>query len=445
MRKMRILELGIFAALLIGVTGCGAIMNNVPTSSGDVSSSSETSESSSSSSEINPSTPVAGGVPAETHSNVPNAYYFDSIPYFDKTEDGSYYVKNTYKNGGINHKEYNVNNGKDFKVLKQKNNFDLYVPRSLDKNANNTVVLFIHGGAWISGLKRDVNPYVHEFANRGYISATLKYTLLNADMNDTSLSVFRDLDEIDACINSIKLALEDLHFDTSKVNIAIGGASSGAHLTMLYTYSRGDNCPLPIKFIVNAVGPVDIKSEGWKCFNGNIEEALAPEDALSYSKIEAQKAAGNLGTLPIAGQKDEDKNQIYWNEYQTLRISNGMCGLPFSLDTVKAASENKQDISDTSNEAYVSMSKANGGQDLLSVTYWMNKSATKYPMVCAYAGKDSIVGIAQYARLEKAMDDNGVDHDYVYFRNANHTDISKEFDETHYKQFVGYIIARLEA
>ena len=66
-------------------------------------------------------------------------------------------------------------------------------------------------------------------------------------------------------------------------------------------------------------------------------------------------------------------------------------------------------------------------------------------MVCAYAGMDSIVGIAQYARLEKAMDDQSIDHDYIYFRDANHTDISKEKDETHYNQFVAAILARLAA
>ena len=442
MKKRRILELTAFTALLIGVSGCGFIMNNVPTSSSD--NSSEAESSSSSSSEIDPSAVIAGGVVAQTHPNVPNAYYFHSIPYYSyEDEEGNHFVTNTYKEGGINHHEYNVNNGEDFHETTQKNNFDLYVPRALDKTANNTIVLFIHGGAWISGLKTDVNPYVHEFANRGYIAATLKYTLLNSDMNDDSLSVFRDLDEIDACIDDIKTCLEELKFDTSKVNIAIGGASSGAHLTMLYTYSRGASCPLPIKFIVNAVGPVDMKSEGWKAFTGNIEASL--DAGLSYSAIEAQKAAGNLSVLAIAGQKDEEKNQIYWNDYQTLRIANGMCGLPFSLETVKEASDNKQDITDPTNEAYVSMSKINGGQDLLSVTYWINKTTEKYPMVCAYGGMDAVVGIAQYARLEKAMDDQSIDHDYIYFRNANHTDISKDKDETHYNEFVSAILTRLAA
>ena len=174
----------------MGVSGCGFIMNNNTSSSSENSAESE----SSSTSQIDPSAVVAGDVIAETHSNVPNAYYFHSIPYYSyEDEEGYRYVANTYKEGGANYHEYNVNGGEDFLVSKQKNNFDLYVPRTLDKNANNTVVLFIHGGAWISGLKTDVNPYVHEFANRGYISATLKYTLLNADMNDDGVVDVRDI------------------------------------------------------------------------------------------------------------------------------------------------------------------------------------------------------------------------------------------------------------
>ena len=91
------------------------------------------------------------------------------------------------------------------------------------------------------------------------------------------------------------------------------------------------------------------------------------------------------------------------------------------------------------------MLKAGGGEDLVSVTYWMTGSTRKYPVVCAYAGKDSVVGIAQFAKLEDAMIENYIPYDFVYFRNGNHTDITKEKDETKYNEFVNKILTRLAA
>ena len=385
-------------------------------------------------SEEDPDAVKAGGVVGKEIEEVPNALCFKSISY---ATDGS--ILNTYKVGGVNHTEYNVNNGEDYSSTKSKNNYDLYVPNSLNRDEKHTVILFIHGGAWVSGFKTQVNQYVFEFANRGYITATIKYSLLKRTMDDSSLSIFRNLDEIDACIKSIKSALNDLHFDTSKTNLVIGGASSGSHLAMLYAYSRGHSSALPIRFIVDAVGPVDIKPENWKCFKSASDAVI--DNGVTYEAIEAQKAADNLRDLPIAG---EGAN---WNEYQTMRIANGMCGIPYSLEDVEnATDENKTNITNP-NAASISMTKDGGGEDQLSVTYWINHTTNRFPIICAYAGKDYIVGIAQYAKLEKALDDNGIDHQLFYFRNSSHTSIGTDAEsegvaeKTAYKDFLDGIDA----
>ena len=379
----------------------------------------------------------AGGVLAKEIEEVPNAYCFKNICYAVNNE----YVPNTYKEGGVNHTEYNVNGGEDYLGNKSNNNYDLYVPKDISKNTKHTVVLFIHGGAWISGFKTDVNSYVYEFANRGYISATIKYSLLKRTMDDSSLSIFRNLDEIDACITSIKSVLGELEFDTSKTNLVIGGASSGAHLTMLYAYSRGNRCPLPIKFLIDAVGPVDIKPENWKRFN-TVTDAIL-DDGITYDAIETQKSNGNLTKLKVAD--DGSSDPYYWNDYETMRIANGMCGIPYSTIEIRnTTDENKEEII-YPNEASNSMLKVGGGEDLLSVTYWMNNSTKRYPIVCAYAGRDTVVGIAQFAKLEESLIYNFIDYDFVYFRNGNHVDITKEKDEAKYNEFVNKILTRLQA
>ena len=381
---------------------------------------------------VDPDAVIAGGVVGKRIDETPNSYCFRNIPYGVNNK-----VTNTYKTGGANANEFNVNGGQDFDATRVRNNYDLYVPDSASRTDKHVVMLFVHGGAWVSGVKSDVNPYVYEFANKGYITATVKYTLLKRAMDDSTLSIFRDLDEIDACVTSLKNALQnDLHFDTTKTKFVIGGASSGAHLAMLYSYSRGHKAAFRPDLIVNAVGPVDIKPDNWKEFNDDSDTVL--NAGISYSAIEAQRTSGNLGELVIAG----DSNT--WNDYQTMRIANGMCGLPYSLSQVEASSSNGKNINNP-NAASTAMTNNGGGEDQLSVTYWMNNSTNKIPMVCAYAGQDSIVGIAQYAKLEKAMIDNSIPYEFEYFKNSDHIEITKEKDATAYDSFLNKIETKCQA
>ena len=380
-----------------------------------------------------PNAIIAGGVVAKTVEKAPDALCFKNISYATNES-----IANTYKTGGANQNEFNVNDNKDYYGSKSKNNFDLYVPKDLERNDKHTVVLFIHGGAWVSGFKTDVNEYLYEFTNRGYITATMKYTLLKKTMDDASLSIFRNLDEIDACIKTIKSTLEELGFNTSKTNLVLGGASSGAHLAMLYGYSRGHYSALPIKFLIDAVGPVSIKPSTWKRFKSDSETVL--NAGLTKEAIQAQADADNLDSLYIA---DDSSTPSKWNDYQTMRIANGMCGIPYSLDDVSASSSNQIDI-DHPNAASEAMTKYGGGEDQLSVTYYMN-TVYKLPIICAYAGKDSVVGINQFAVLQETMDLFNITYELFYFKNSNHMDISKEKDETTYTAFINGINSWLEA
>ena len=368
----------------------------------------------------------------ENQEKVPNAYLFKSIPY-----GVNGLVTNTYKEGGVNENEFNVNGGQDYKSTKSNNNYDLYVPKAELKDSKHVVILFIHGGAWVSGFKADVEPFVYDFVNKDYITANIKYTLLKRTMDDNTLSFFRNLDEIDACITNIKVALHEL-FEAKGVQLAddqlklvIGGASSGAHLAMLYAYSRGSKAALVPQLVVDAVGPTDLKPEAWK-------RLASPNPEHGPASIE--KDSGNsFAELTISGETDSLGNPAKWNDYQTMRIANGMCGVPYSLDVVKAATDDEATFNSSDNEAKTAMTKSGGGEDQLSVTYYMS-ATNKYKMVCAYAGMDSIVGVNQFAHLQTVMDTYGIDYSFTYFQDCNHTDLNtKESEQAAYQQFLSNI------
>ena len=372
-----------------------------------------------------------------------DALLFKNVEY-SNTEDGK--IKNTYTtaNGFL----FNTNNGEDYEVSSTDNNFDMYIPENLDRTQNHNVVLFIHGGAWVSGAKTHVNPYIKEFTKRGYVAATIEYTLLSKasltedTMDDDTLaknrtiSIFRDLDEIDACIYTMKDCLVKLGF-SGTLSLVIGGASSGSHLAMLYSYSRGSESAFGApKFIINAVGPTDIKENVWKAFSFATEEdynaALEGDDALGYTRIHNAETSGNLQPLKVSGA------EFNWNEYQTMRIANGMCGFPYTPAQVSATTDEEKTTVNHTSDVYKDMvSNTVNGESLLSVTNYID-SLHNIPMICGYGGHDSIVGIAQYANLQTALQDAGIDHVFYYFKDCGHTDLDK--DETQYNNFMNKIV-----
>ena len=384
---------------------------------------------------------VLDGVIGVESPKVEDSLVFKDLYYAN--EEGK--IVNTYKAGGVNENQFHVNGDQDYVGDPDENNYDLYVPNTAKRNDKHLVMLFIHGGAWVGGFKTDMNQYVYEFANQGYITATIKYTLLNKNSllaegtDNPELSLFRDLDEIDACIASIKANLAKLGFDTSKTQLAIGGGSSGAHLTMLYAYSRGQRSPLPIKFLLNAVGPTDITPETWMKFKANEDVILEDANALTKSSIDTQRTALNLETLNISFEGIDLK----WNEYQTMRVANGMCGFPYSSAEIAAASNSSKEEITSPNAASNAMTVGeNSGEKLLSVTHWIT-SENKIPIICAYAGKDRVVGINQYATLQGALEsagyEKGTNFEFVYFKTAGHTNIDAKTDATAYEQLITHL------
>ena len=68
--------------------------------------------------------------------------------------------------------------------------------------------------------------------------------------------------KITSCLESIKDKLKNLGFNENKLELAIAGCSSGAHLALLYGYSI-KNIPIPLKFLINIVGPLSLEPKFW--------------------------------------------------------------------------------------------------------------------------------------------------------------------------------------
>ena len=128
---------------------------------------------------------------------------------------------------------------------------DVYLPAN--RNTIDTkVFVMIHGGAWFSGDKTELNEYVPVFKQR-----MSNYAIFNLNYR---LAVFPSTNIFPAQENDIKAALEFIKNKAAeyKFNIqklAVLGASAGGHLALLQAYK---NTTPKVNALVDMFGPADM-------------------------------------------------------------------------------------------------------------------------------------------------------------------------------------------
>ena len=337
-------------------------------------------------------------------------YYFEKIgcfePWYDlygeKIENIPYFkddkIINSFKKDGKNYNETigEINNGKDYQK-NERNYYDLYIPYSttLRKDKINKIILYIHGGAWIEGSKNYVSYFCSRYAKMGFITATLGYTLLLEKYKE--YSIFRILDEITSCIENIKEQLKNKGFDIDKLEMAIGGMSAGAHIALLYGF-KIKNTPIPIKFIIDIVGPISLEIDDWyKVENNNTLENIEPENienALKDKKI-----------VKIFGENDD----------VLIKIMNTFIGNKYNEKELKEMVDSKNKIK-KDNEKYKTLYKI--ANNLFPINY-INYDTV--PVICEYGGNDNIVGIIGYSKMKKLFDQYNRKIELVYMRYGGHS------------------------
>ena len=137
---------------------------------------------------------------------------------------------------------------------------DIYLPHDAGERKNNGCVMLIHGGAWAGGDKAEEELRCRLLASHGYIAVSINYTLW-CEKNDAEYDVSLVLDEIDSALAFVSDFTADMGISTRYA--ALGGYSAGAHLALLYSYTRADTSPLEIKFAASLAGPQDLSTEIW--------------------------------------------------------------------------------------------------------------------------------------------------------------------------------------
>lgn len=147
---------------------------------------------------------------------------------------------------------------------------------ALPENAEGPLpgLIFIHGGAWVSGERKVYHLYTYKFAQEGYAAATISYRLA-------------DQARFPAAVEDAKCAVRWMRAHASEYgidpgNIAVIGGSAGGHLAMMAGYSddaefKGaggyDDVSSAVQAVVNFYGPYDLTADIAK-ESGDVKEFL---------------------------------------------------------------------------------------------------------------------------------------------------------------------------
>lgn len=141
----------------------------------------------------------------------------------------------------------------------ERHTLDLYIPKHRDEVG---LVLFIHGGAWIGGDKDGYKAVLKDIANDGkYACAAINYRYISDDIDINDL-----MDDVQLAVECIRKLGEENGADINRMLLT--GGSAGAHMSLLYAYSRDDVSAIRPVAVVSDCGPTDLTEEKYYFNNG---------------------------------------------------------------------------------------------------------------------------------------------------------------------------------
>lgn len=136
------------------------------------------------------------------------------------------------------------------------NRIDICLPKVIDGSRGNGVIVFLHGGSWVRGTRAFESHNCKRYAKKGYIAATVDYTLYS---DSSPVTMGRMLDDVDDAVDRIKALSAERGWNVTQMGIS--GNSAGGQLALLYAYARKP--ALPLKFVAATVAPADFHWEAW--------------------------------------------------------------------------------------------------------------------------------------------------------------------------------------
>ncbi len=136
--------------------------------------------------------------------------------------------------------------------------YDLYLPAEKNSSGKYSLIMYVHGGGFSAGDKEDGAIWCKYMTSKGYVSASINYTL-NQPEHKSNLHLMAR--QVLKCVSAAKAECEKRGYPVTEM--AISGGSAGGAIALLYAYGLVDESPVPLKFIFEQTGPAMFDPVAW--------------------------------------------------------------------------------------------------------------------------------------------------------------------------------------
>lgn len=254
---------------------------------------------------------------------------------------------------------YNVSYGEHTRQI-----MDIAFPSEYEETQG--VVLFLHGGGWMKGSKATFTKKAISVSKKlNCIAVSMNYRYISKDINCSHI-----LDDIDTALKKVKSMAKSRGIDANKVMLV--GHSAGAHLALIYSYTRKNTAPIKPAAVVSYSAPMDLTSDNFVNHNSLgsgakmrgmlsllIGETLTEENFISkkdsllkYSPI--NHVTGEcVPTIVVQGGKDTVVFSSDTQEFVKKLKENGVVHMYYELPNSGHSLKNDKEIFDKSMVTFV--------------------------------------------------------------------------------------------
>jgi acetyl esterase/lipase len=125
---------------------------------------------------------------------------------------------------------------------------NIYQPSNMPSGSKHPLIVFMHGGGFLTGDKKDAITKCKMLADSGFVAATINYRLgwnkadtedCMADTSALNIAIYRGVQDANAALRYLVAHAEDYSIDTDWVFLC--GSSAGAVLSLICSYET-DAC-----------------------------------------------------------------------------------------------------------------------------------------------------------------------------------------------------------
>lgn len=185
---------------------------------------------------------------------------------------------------------------------------DLYRPHEVEEGVKLPVVVVIHGGAWISGNKKDMARICEAFVEQGMAAATVQYRLAPAHKWPAMI------DDCQTAVRFLRDQSGTYGLDPGRVGAC--GASAGGHLSLLLGMMETrdeaveSKTSSKVSCVLNIFGPTDLSKDFASTLADSLSKAVlgkpvaeAADEIKAFSPVH-HAAKGGAPVFTIHGTVD---------------------------------------------------------------------------------------------------------------------------------------------